>query len=91
MFDNLVVNPPVFEAIAKDSVGNRENVLATSDGLDVLEALTDQTKLFRGGIRLVCIDPPFNTQVNLHQYGDTMNRATRLKMNRDGIFALRRL
>lgn len=91
MFQSLVTKPPVLEVITKHPVGNKENVLAIGDGLDVLEALTDKTRIFRGGIRLVYIDPPFNTQVNFRQYDDTMNRAMWLSMIRDRLLALRPL
>ncbi len=91
LFGTLLANQPLFEAITKPPIGNRDNVLAIGDGLDVLEALKAHTKLFRGGIRLVYIDPPFNTQVNFRQYCDTMNRAMWLSMIRDRLLALRPL
>lgn len=69
----------------------RSNVLAIGDGLDVLEALTSRTTVFDGGIRLVYIDPPFNTQVNFRQYSDTMHRPKWLSMMRDRLSALRPL
>ncbi|HHT8833666.1 TPA: site-specific DNA-methyltransferase [Burkholderia cenocepacia] len=64
------------------------NVLAVGDGLDVLEALKAQTTVLDGGIRLVYIDPPFNTQVNFRQYNDTMQRSMWLSMMRDRLAAL---
>jgi adenine-specific DNA-methyltransferase len=69
----------------------RGNVLAIGDGLDVLEALGTKTTLFKEGIRLVYIDPPFNTQVNFRQYSDTMKRSMWLSMMRDRLLALRPL
>lgn len=71
--------------------GPRDNVLAVGDGLDVLEAFAEQTRVFDGGIRLVYIDPPFNTQVDFRQYKDSMVRAQWLGMMRDRLVALRPL
>ena len=50
-----------------------------------------RTTVFRGGIRLVYIDPPFNTQVDFPQYRDTMERSMWLSMMRDRLMALRSL
>lgn len=69
----------------------KTNVLAIGDGLDVVEALTAETSLFDGGIRLVYIDPPFNTQADVRQYDDSMNRSMWLSMMRDRLAALRPL
>lgn len=80
-----------FEQLTGRALKARSNVLAIGDGLDVLEALGAGTRLFAGGIRLVYIDPPFNTQVNFRQYSDTMNRAMWLSMMRDRLLALRPL
>lgn len=67
------------------------NVLAIGDGLDVIEALSSQTTALDGGIRLVYIDPPFNTQVNFRQYNDSMQRPMWLSMMRDRLAALKPL
>lgn len=69
----------------------QSNLLVIGDGLDVLEALKQGTPLFRDGIRLVYIDPPFNTQVNFRQYNDTMQRPMWLSMMRDRLLAIRPL
>jgi adenine-specific DNA-methyltransferase len=65
------------------------NVLAIGDGLDVLDALRQNSTVLRAGIRLVYIDPPFNTQVNFRQYKDTMQRPMWLSMMRDRLTALK--
>ena len=80
-FESLTLHPP--------KAGR--NVLAIGDGLDVLEALRTGTTIFRGGVRLVYIDPPFNTQVKFRQYCDTMKRSMWLSMLRDRLLALRSL
>ncbi|MBX5186771.1 site-specific DNA-methyltransferase [Rhizobium sp. NZLR5] len=66
-----------------------ENILAIGDGLDVLEAIGARTDVFRDGIRLVYIDPPFNTNADVRQYNDMMNRAMWLSMMRDRLNALK--
>lgn len=70
---------------------DQANVLAVGDGLDVLEALAARTTVLNGGVRLVYIDPPFNTQVNFRQYIDVMQRPMWLSMMRDRLAALRPL
>ena len=72
--DSSLHRPLEYEALTAP-LGGRTNVLAIGDGLDVLEALTARTTILNGGIRLVYIDPPFNTQVNFRQYSDTMKRS----------------
>jgi adenine-specific DNA-methyltransferase len=79
------------ECLAARPVNARSNVLAIGDGLDCLEALKAHTTVLDAGIRLVYIDPPFNTQVNFRQYNDTMKRSMWLSMMRDRLAALRPL
>lgn len=69
-------------------VGRDSNVLAIGDGLDVLEALAATTDVFAKGIRLVYIDPPFNTSADVECYSDTMDRSMWLGMLRDRLVAL---
>lgn len=68
-----------------------DNVLAIGDGLDTLEALGEQTSVFERGIRLVYIDPPFNTDADVRHYNDMMDRPMWLSMMRDRLVALRPL
>jgi len=89
-------DPRLLEPLRLTSLTDRPlnaltNVLAIGDGLDVLEALAGQTASLTGGIRLVYIDPPFNTQVNFRQYNDTMQRSMWLSMMRDRLAAIRSL
>lgn len=86
-------DPRLAKAVQLEQIGvgpltATSNVLAIGDGLDVLEALVS-TPVLQGGIRLVYIDPPFNTQVNFRQYNDSMHRAQWLSMMRDRLLALR--
>ncbi|MDR1213546.1 MAG: site-specific DNA-methyltransferase [Propionibacteriaceae bacterium] len=67
------------------------NVLAIGDSLDVLEALSRQTEAFDDGIRLVYVDPPFNTGKAFRHYGDHLQRPMWLSMIRDRLAALKPL
>lgn len=75
--------------LSDTQITSASNVLAVGDGLDALEALDQNTTALAGGIRLVYIDPPFNTQVNFRQYNDSMQRSMWLSMMRDRLSALR--
>jgi adenine-specific DNA-methyltransferase len=68
-----------------------KNVLAVGDGLDVLEALGADSDALAGGIRLLYIDPPFNTGKTFRQYGDSLQRAVWLSMMRDRLAAVKPL
>lgn len=89
--DQRLLEPLKLEPLTAHPVSATSNVLAVGDGSDVLEALKVQTTVLDGGIRLVYIDPPFNTQVNFRQYNDTMQRSMWLSMMRDRLAALRPL
>jgi len=89
--DPRLMEPLIFESLTVQPINARANVLAVGDGWDVIEALTAHTTALNGGIRLVYIDPPFNTQVNFRQYNDTMQRSMWLSMIRDRLVALRSL
>jgi len=86
--DARLAKPARVDPISVGPLTAASNVLAIGDGLDVLEALAS-TPVLQGGIRLVYIDPPFNTQVNFRQYNDSMQRAKWLSMMRDRLLALR--
>lgn len=89
--DPRLRKPLKLEALTTGQLTPQSNVVAVGDGLNVLEALSTQSNVFAGGIRLVYIDPPFNTQVNFRQYNDTMQRPMWLSMMRDRLAALRPL
>ncbi|MDT0181453.1 site-specific DNA-methyltransferase [Microbacterium sp. ARD31] len=86
--DRRLTKPLKVRPISKAELSATSNVLAIGDGLDVLEALAE-TPALNSGIRLVYIDPPFNTQVNFRQYNDSMHRAQWLSMMRDRLVALK--
>jgi len=89
--DERLATPLQLTVMGPDELAPRANAIVIGDGLDALEALRDQTSLLRGGIRLVYIDPPFNTQVNFRQYNDSMKRSMWLSMMRDRLAAIRPL
>lgn len=89
--DERLLGKHGLEQLTGGRLSARSNVVAIGDGLDVLEALGSQGNVLKGGIRLVYIDPPFNTQVNFRQYKDTMQRSMWLSMMRDRLAALRPL
>ncbi len=86
--DSCFNDPLEIDSLTTNPLNAQSNVLAIGDGLDVLEALAAETTTLNGGIRLVYIDPPFNTQVNFRQYHDTMKRSMWLSMMRDRLMAL---
>lgn len=89
--DDRLRNPIKLVQLNKPQARASKNILAIGDGLDVLETLNEQTNCFQSGIRLVYIDPPFNTQVNFRQYCDTMERAMWLSLMRDRLLAIKPL
>lgn len=64
------------------------NVLAIGDGADVLQALAAETDVLKDKIRLVYVDPPFNTNADVRYYDDAMERSKWLSMFRDRLTAL---
>jgi adenine-specific DNA-methyltransferase len=89
--DQRLTDQLKLEKTSRRPLDVRTNVLAVGDGADVLEALAGQSSFFEGGIRLVYIDPPFNTNADVRHYSDTINRAMWLGMMRDRLMALRPL
>lgn len=65
------------------------NVLAIGDGIDAIEALASSSDVLADKIRLVYIDPPFNTSADVQCYSDTMDRSMWLSMLRDRLLALK--
>ncbi|MVF52157.1 site-specific DNA-methyltransferase [Pseudomonas monteilii] len=86
--DPRLLQPFETEMLTPGPLASQANALIIGDGLDAIEALHRNSNLFSGGIRLVYIDPPFNTQVNFRQYTDTMDRSKWLSMMRDRFTAI---
>ena len=87
--DSRLLRPLKFERISEGPLESQSNVLAIGDGMDVLEALQANTSFLSSGVRLVYIDPPFNTQINFRQYNDSMQRAMWLSMMKDRLSAVK--
>jgi len=86
--DELLKKSPKLAPLTSTNLDRRSNILVIGDGLDALEGLAANTDALEEGIRLVYIDPPFNTQVNFRQYNDTMQRPMWLSMLRDRLTAV---
>jgi adenine-specific DNA-methyltransferase len=65
------------------------NVLVIGDGIDALEALAAETDALSTKVRLVYIDPPFNTHADVQCYKDAMDRSMWLSMLRDRLVILK--
>lgn len=89
--DGRLERPLKSVQLSDGPITSASNIVAVGDGLDVIEALRDTSPTLDGGIRLVYIDPPFNTQVNFRQYNDSMLRSMWLSMMRDRLNALKPL
>lgn len=92
--DPRVVRPPRLRAVG--GVGTQScdqpNVLIAGDALDALRAIGGHKKLgnaVASGIRLVYVDPPFNTRQSFAQYGDSLATSMWLSMFRDRLEAVR--
>ena len=71
-----------------------DNLLILGESGDVLEALTRVPELaakYNGKIKLVYIDPPFNTAKAFTAYEDNLEHSVWLTMMRDRLIHLRRL
>ena len=70
------------------------NLLFTGDSLDVLRVLTDvpgYRSRYRGKVKLVYIDPPFNTGQAFEHYDDWMEHSTWLSFMRERLLLIREL
>lgn len=71
-----------------------DNLLINGESGDVLEALTrvpELAKKYVGQVKLVYIDPPFNTAQTFASYEDNLEHSIWLTMMRDRLFHLKRL
>lgn len=89
--DPILVRAPEYQTLSSQRYDGKGGLIAIGDGLDVLQSLSERTGMFDNGIRLVYIDPPFNTQADVKQYHDAMRRPVWLSMMRDRLMALRDL
>lgn len=71
-----------------------DNLLFTGDSLDVLRVLAEHPEFarrYRGQIKCVYIDPPFNTGQAFEHYDDWMEHSTWLSFMRDRLLAIKDL
>jgi len=71
-----------------------DNLLFTGDSLDVLRVLADHPEFrreYRGRVRCVYIDPPFNTGQAFEHYDDWMEHSTWLSFMRDRLLLIKEL
>lgn len=71
-----------------------DNLLIHGESGDVLEALTRVPELaqkYVGQVKLIYIDPPFNTEKTFSSYEDNLEHSIWLTMMRDRLLNLRRL
>ncbi len=71
-----------------------DNLLFTGDSLDVLRILNETAEFrreYRGKVKLVYIDPPFNTGATFEHYDDWMEHSTWLSFMRDRLLLIKDL
>ncbi len=71
-----------------------DNLLFTGDTLDVLRILTEVPEYrrhYRGKVKLIYIDPPFNTGQTFEHYDDWMEHSTWLSLMRDRLLLMKEL
>ena len=71
-----------------------DNLLFTGDSLDMLRVLAETPEFrqeYRGKIKLVYIDPPFNTGQTFTNYDDWMDHSTWLSFMRDRLLLIKEL
>jgi adenine-specific DNA-methyltransferase len=74
-----------------DNDPHSDNLLCTGDSLDVLRALKEHPEYrshYRGNVRLVYIDPPFNTGQAFTNYRDQMEHATWLSFMQERLLII---
>lgn len=77
-----------------DLIPQTDNLLIRGESGDVLEALTrvpELVKKYVGKIKLIYIDPPFNTSKTFASYEDNLEHSIWLTMMRDRLFNLKKL
>lgn len=77
-----------------DSNPYADNLLFTGDSLDVLRVLAEAPeyrRAYRGKVKLVYIDPPFNTGQAFDHYDDWMEHSTWLSFMRDRLLLIKEI
>src|SRR5690606_38544160 len=71
-----------------------DNLLIRGDGLHAMRSLAripEYARVYRGKVKLVYIDPPFNTRQAFEHYDDSLEHSVWLSMMRDRFVAIRDL
>lgn len=71
-----------------------DNLLFTGDSLDVLRVLSrvpEFARQYRGRVKLIYIDPPFNTGQTFEQYDDWLDHSTWLSFMRERLLVMKEL
>lgn len=74
--------------------GSHDNLLITGESGDALRALVRVPELadrYRGKVKLVYIDPPFNTSQTFEHYEDSLEHSVWLTMMRDRLVLIKEL
>lgn len=77
-----------------DLVPQNDNLLIMGESGDVLETLTRVPKLadkYVGNVKLIYIDPPFNTSQTFNSYEDNLEHSIWLSLMRDRLLQLKKL
>jgi len=87
----------VLDEVSRHPVGDGpidDNLLLRGDSLDGLRALAripEYAERYRGKVKLVYIDPPFNTKQAFEQYDDSLEHSVWLGMMRERLLLIREL
>ncbi|MDD5340103.1 MAG: site-specific DNA-methyltransferase [Candidatus ainarchaeum sp.] len=85
---NCVYNSEKKEWVRRDAPIQSENLLIRGDNLLALKALEED---FAGEVKLIYIDPPFNTGAAFEHYEDNLEQSTWLSMMRPRLEILKKL
>lgn len=78
----------VLEPVSEHGEGNAGNLLIQGDNLDALKALLP---LYRGRVKCIFIDPPYNTKSAFEHYDDNLEHSQWLSMMYPRLVLLREL
>jgi len=82
-------------SLVGDATGTpSDNLLIRGDGLDAMRSLAripEYAEVYRGKVKLVYIDPPFNTGQAFEHYDDSLEHSVWLSMMRERLEVIREL
>src|SRR3989338_2086578 len=78
----------VLDPVSEHGDGNAENLLIQGDNLDALKALLP---FYRGRVKCIFIDPPYNTKSAFEHYDDNLEHSQWLSMMQPRLVLLREL